>query len=166
MHLKIRKIYRFEEYSTPDIFYHAFIPTLGILLSILAGGEIIIFYLLLMLGLCVSTLILDIDNCYEVITCDFNSSFGRITLKQRNIFAQGVIEIPLSEIETVLINSHSSSFITKTRFGKKVQIDSQSYWMVVVLYSGEHRRLTYYETSLFSSKQKMVDYILFLKENT
>ncbi|MFM2061519.1 MAG: hypothetical protein RLZZ507_1189 [Cyanobacteriota bacterium] len=164
MQLKIRKIYRLEEYSTPDIFYHSFIPTLGILLSIFAGWEIIWFCFIL--GSFISILILDIDNCYELITCHFNSSLGRITLKQRNIFAQGVIELPLNEIETVLINSHSSSLTVKNRFGKNVEVDNQVYWIVLVLYSGEHRRLTYYETSLFSNKQKMVDYILFLKENT
>ncbi len=47
-----------------------------------------------------------------------------------------------------------------------MEINNQTYWIVLVLYSGEHHRLTYYETSLFSSKQKIVDYILFLKENT
>lgn len=164
MQLKKRNVYRLEEYSTPDIFYHAFIPTMGIFLSIFAGWEMFIFCFIL--GLLMSVVILDIDNCYEVITCKFNSSLGKITLKQRNIFAQGVIELPLHEIEKALIKSNSSYFTVKNRFGKDVEINNQTYWIVLVLYSGEHRRLTYYETSLFSSKQKIVDYILFLKENT
>jgi hypothetical protein len=161
---KIRKVYRIEEYSQQDILYHSFTPALGILLSVFGGWTMLGFGLLM--GLFISILFLDIDNCHEVLTCNFNSTLGRITLQQRNIFAQGVIELPLSDIETVLINSQSSSFSTKARFGKKIQIDSQLYWIVFVLYSGEHCRLTYYETTLFSSKQKIVDYILFLKENT
>ncbi|MBK1986390.1 hypothetical protein A0J48_002295 [Sphaerospermopsis aphanizomenoides BCCUSP55] len=164
MQQKIRKVYSLKEYSTPDIFYHSLTPALGIILSIFAGWEIILFCFIL--GLFISILILDIDNCYEVITCNFNSTFGRITIRQKNIFSQGVMEIPLHEIETALIKSSSSSFTTKTSFGKKIQIDSQLYWIVIILNSGEHCRLTYYETSLFSSKQQMIDYILFLKENT
>ncbi|WP_016949314.1 hypothetical protein [Anabaena sp. PCC 7108] len=161
---KIRKIYRLEEYSQSDIFYHSLAPIIGIILSVFGGWIMFSFWFLT--GAFISILFLDIDNCYEVLTCHFNSTIGKITLQQRNIFSQGVIEIPLNEIETVLINSCSSSFTTKTRFGKKIQIDNQLYWIVVVLHSGEHRRLTYYETSMFKSKQIIVDYILFLKENT
>jgi hypothetical protein len=58
----------------------------------------------LKLGLFISILILDIDNCHEVITCHFNSALGHIILRQRNIFSQGVIELPLSDIETVKIS--------------------------------------------------------------
>jgi hypothetical protein len=164
MQLKIRNIYRLKEYSSPDIFYHAFVPVLGLFLSIFAGWQMIIFSFLL--GSCISILILDIDNCYEVITCQFNSTFGRITLKQRNVFSQGILELQLNEIENVLIKSKCSDWTIKNRFGKDFEISNQVYWIVVVLYSGEHRPLTYYETSLFSNKQKIVDYILFLKENT
>jgi hypothetical protein len=71
------------------------------------------------------------------------SSLGKITLKQRNIFAQGVIELPLHEIEKALIKSNSSYFTVKNRCGKDVEINNQTYWIVLVLYSGEHRRLTY-----------------------
>ncbi|MGM3304377.1 hypothetical protein ACSQ6I_00045 [Anabaena sp. WFMT] len=161
---KIKRIYRIEEYSRQDILYHSFTPSLGILLSIFGGWTMLCFYLLV--GAFISILFLDIDNCYEVLTCNFNSALGRITLKQRNIFAQGVIELSLSEIETVKVNSRSSSLTTKSRFGKKIQINSQLYWITFILYSGEHHRLTYYDTTLFSNKQKIVDYILFLKANT
>ncbi|AFZ60104.1 hypothetical protein H6G54_08990 [Anabaena cylindrica FACHB-243] len=161
---KIKRIYRIEEFSRQDILYHSFTPGLGIISSIFGGWTILCFYLLV--GAFISILFLDIDNCYEVLTCNFNSALGRISLKQRNIFSQGVIELSLAEIETVIINSRSSSFSTKTRFGKKIQIDNQLYWITFILYSGEHHRLTYYETTLLSNKQKMVDYILFLKANT
>jgi hypothetical protein len=164
MQPKIRKIYRIEEYSQLDIFYHSLAPIVGIILSVFGGWIMLCFWFLT--GAFISILFLDIDNCHEVLTCNFNSALGKITLGQRNIFSQGVIEVPLNEIETVLINSRSSSFTTKARFGKKIQIDNQVYWIVVVLHSGEHRRLTYYETTMFESKQNMVDYILFLKENT
>lgn len=164
MQLKIKNIYKLKEYSNPDIFYHVFVPGLGIFLSIFAGWQIIVFSFLL--GSLISIFILDIDNCYEVITCKFNSTFGKITLRQRNVFSQGVLELPLNEIKTVLIKSKTSDWMIKNRFGKDFEINNQVYWIVLVLYSGEHCPLTYYETSLFTNKQKIVDYILFLKENT
>lgn len=164
MQPKIRKLYRSEEYSQLDIFYHSFTPILGINLSVFGGWTMLGFWFLT--GAFISIFFLDIDNCHEVLTCNFNSALGKITLRQRNIFSQGVIELPLNEIETILIKSRSSSFTTKARFGQKIQIDNQVYWIVVVLHSGEHRRLTYYETTMFNSKQNIVDYVLFLKENT
>jgi hypothetical protein len=109
---------------------------------------------------------LDVDNCHEVLSCNFNSSLRRITVRQRNLFSHGVIELPLDEIETALIKSRNSSFSLKNRFGKNIQVDNQFYWIVIVLNSGKSLRLTYYETTLFSCKQKMVDYIIFLKENS
>ena len=113
----------------------------------------------------ISLLILDIDNCHEVLTCHFNSSLRRITLRQRNLFSHGVLELPLDEIETALIKSRNSSFNFKNRFGKNIQIDNQFYWIVIVLNSGRSHRLTYYETTLFTCKQQIVDYIIFLKDN-
>jgi hypothetical protein len=159
----IKKNYRLKEYSIPNIFYHLFTPSLGILLSIFGGFQI--FFFCFLLGAFISILFLDIDNCYEVITCRFNPTIGKISLQQKNIFSQGVLELSLNEIETVLVKSRSSSLLIKNRFGKNIPIDSQVYWLVLVLYSGEYRRLTYYETALYTNKQKIADYIIRLKEN-
>ena len=163
MQMKARRIYRLQEYSQPDIFYLVCLPVLGIFLSLFFGWEIIIFCFLLT-GL-LSIFILDIDNCYENLDCKYNSTFARIILQQKNVFAQGRLELQLSDIETVLIQSKNSEWTIKNPFGKNIEINNQAYWIVVVLYSGEHRPLTYYQTSLFSNKQKIVDYILFLKDN-
>ncbi|MTJ09354.1 MULTISPECIES: hypothetical protein [unclassified Anabaena] len=161
---KIKKIYRLEEYSLQNILYHSIAPLMAILF-ILSGDWVSACFCLLT-GLLISLLWLDIDNCHEVLTCNFNSSLRCITLKQRNSFSHGVLEFPLDEIETVLIKSRNSTFNVKTRFGKNVQIDNQFYWIVIVLNSGKSQRLTYYETTLFSCKQQMVDHITFLKDNS
>jgi hypothetical protein len=164
MLLKIRKIYRLEEYSSPNILYHSVAPIMAIFFSLFADWASASFCLFI--SVFISLLILDIDNCHEVLTCNFNSSRRRISLRQQNLFSHGVIELPLDEIETALIKSRYSSFKLKNRFGKNIQIDNQFYWIVIVLTSGKSHRLTYYETTLFSCKQQIVDYIIFLKENS
>jgi hypothetical protein len=161
---KIRKIYRLEEYSSQNILYHSFSPIMAIFFSLFANWPSVCFCLFI--GVLISLLVLDIDNCHEVLTCDFNSSRRRITLRQQNLFSHGVIELPLNQIETVLIKSRNSVFNIKNRFGKNIEIDNQFYWIVIVLNSGKSLRLTYYETTLLSCKQKMIDYIIFLKENS
>ena len=160
---KIRKISRLEEYSQENILYHSVAPIMAIFFSLFANWPSACFCLFI--GVFISLLVLDIDNCHEVLTISFNSSRRRITLQQRNLFSHGVIELPLDEIETALIKSRNSAFNLKNRFGKNIQIENQFYWIVIVLNSGKSLRLTYYDTTLFSCKQQMVDYITFLQEN-
>ncbi|MEI6443087.1 MAG: hypothetical protein WCO29_08145 [Nostocales cyanobacterium ELA583] len=161
---KIRKICRLEEYSRQNMLYHSVAPIIAILFSFSANWPSACFCLFI--GVFISLLVLDIDNCHEVLTCSFNSSRRRVTLRQRNLFSHGVIELPLDDIETALIKSRNSAFNLKNRFGKNIQIDNQFYWIVIVLNSGKSLRLTYYETTLFDIKKQMVDYIIFLKENS
>ena len=153
---KIKKIYRLEENSPQNTLYHSVAPIMAIFFSLFANWPSAFFCLL----------VLDIDNCHEVLTCSFNSSRRRITLHQRNLFSHGVIELPLDEIETALIKSRHSSFNLKNEFGKNIPIDNQFYWIVIELKSGKSVRLTYYETTLVSCKQQMINYITFLKENS
>ncbi|MFM7407651.1 MAG: hypothetical protein ACKO3K_13590 [Cuspidothrix sp.] len=160
---KLSKIYRLEEYSLLNILYHSVAPMMALCFSLF--GEWVSACFSLFASILISLLILDIDNCHEVLTCDFNSALRRITLRQRNLFSHGVLELSLDEIETVEIKSRNSSLNIKGKFGKNVQIDNQFYWLVINLNSGKSHRLTYYETTLFSSKKQIVDYIIFLKEN-
>jgi hypothetical protein len=160
---KIRKIYRLEEYSSLNILYHSVAPTIGIFFILF--GDFVSACFCLFIGVFISLLVLDIDNCHEVLTCHFNSSRRLIRLQQRNLFSHGVLELSLDEIETALIKSRDSSFNLKNKFGKNIQINNHFYWIVIVLNSGKSHRLTYYETTLVSCKQQMVNYILFLKEN-
>jgi hypothetical protein len=157
-----RKIYRLEEYCSQNIIYHSFAPIIAIFFILF--GDWVSACFCVFIGVFISLLVLDIDNCHEVLSCSFNSSSRRIALRQRNLFSHGMIELPLDEIETALIRSRPSSFHLK-KFGKNIQIDNQFYWIVIVLYSGKSHRLTYYETTLFRCKQQIVNYILFLKEN-
>ena len=161
---KIKKIYRLEENSPQNTLYHSVAPTMAIFFSLFANWPSAFFCLFI--GVFISLLVLDIDNCHEVLTCSFNSSRRRITLHQRNLFSHGVIELPLDEIETALIKSRHSSFNLKNKFGKNIPIDNQFYWIVIELKSGKSVRLTYYETTLVSCKQQMINYITFLKENS
>ncbi|MDP5017325.1 MAG: hypothetical protein NWQ43_08500 [Dolichospermum sp.] len=163
MRTKIRKISRLEEYSSSNIIYHSVTPIIAIFFSLF--GDWVSACFCLFIGVFISIVVLDIDNCHEVLTCKFNSSLRRITLQQRNLFSQGVLELSIDDIETALIKSRNSSFSLKNRFGKNIQIDNQFYWIVIVLNSGKSHRLTYYETTMFSCKQQIVDYIIFLKEN-
>jgi hypothetical protein len=160
---KIRKIYRLEEYSPQNILYHSVAPITAILFSFFSNWASACFCLFI--GVFISLLISDIDNCHEVLTCSFNSSRRRIILRQRNLFSHGVIELPLDEIDTALIKSRHSSLNLKTKIGKNIPIDNQFYWIVIILNSGKSLRLTYYETTLFSCKQQIIDYIMFLKYN-
>lgn len=156
-----RKIYKLAEFSQRDILYHS--PGLIIsLLCILLGDWISAAFSILISGF-ISSHFLDIDNCYEVLTCTFNPGLNRITLEQKNLLSHGVLNLELAEIENVIIKSRDSSFHFKTRFTKNFHIDNQTFWIVVVSSSGEHHRLTYYETSFLESKQKIVDYIMELK---
>lgn len=158
---KIRKIYKLEEFSKQDILYNS-IGLITAILFILFGDWISAGFCILSGGF-ISIYFLEIDNCHEILSCTFDPRSKAITLQQRNLLSHGVLKLPLADIETIVIKSRDLSWTLKTRFSKNVQVDNQLFWIVVVLTSGEHHRLTYYETAFLENKQKMIDYILELK---
>lgn len=158
---KTKNIYKLEEFSQRDILYNSIGLIIGFLF-ILFGDWISAGFCILAGGF-ISLHFLEIDNCYEVLTCKFNPALNRIILEQSNLLSHGVLTLELGEIENVIIQSRDSSFNFKTRFTKNLHIDNQVFWIVVISSSGEHYRLTYYETSFIENKQKIVDYILELK---
>ncbi len=92
----------------------------------------------------------------ECLTCSFDQKRSLMTLKQRNtIFRTGVIAQPIREIETVKIESTYHS--TKNKWGKTINF--QKHYIVLTLKSGEHWRLTPYDTVILKGKQKIAEYI-------
>jgi hypothetical protein len=93
----------------------------------------------------------------EIITCSFDKTLGRLTLKQRNSLSlpSGFIEHSIQEIDSATIETTSRSKLD--RFWRTVGYNE--YYLVLVLKSGERIRLTWHETVLLKGKQKVVDYI-------
>jgi hypothetical protein len=92
----------------------------------------------------------------EFLTCSFDKSRGLMSLKQRNFLLKTrVIQQPIRKIQSANIEATHHSFID--RWFRTVNF--YKYYIVLVLKSGEHYRLTGYDTRLLKGKQRIVDYM-------
>jgi tetratricopeptide (TPR) repeat protein len=78
-----------------------------------------------------------------------------MTLRQRNLFRNSLLQKPLREIESAEIKSKCYS--TKDRWGRTVNYTM--YHIALQLNSGEYFRLNQYDTRILKGKQKIVEYI-------
>jgi tetratricopeptide (TPR) repeat protein len=99
--------------------------------------------------------LLFMGNYFEILTCEFDRNRGLIILKQRNLLRHGVLETPLKEIDSAAIESEKHTKVNRLN----QTITFNRYRIVLALKSGERFLLTWYDTEILQSKQKIIQYI-------